>query len=190
MSLDEDVALAYHEYLSAYDELLELLRKSEMSVMKGMLSFKLTERDEIKFALFENKRLALSCAEISDGDGDLKLKLKSKSTLKHNIKNSENIENIEKEKERKSIDNNFTLQNRHHKGIFRKKVITNEEEDDNVNDSNSAQLNVINPIQLIHGGFTSLSIRQSQNDMNITIVQIINVINKKRKIEKLLLLLI
>lgn len=161
----EEISAAYNDYLEAYDTLCSGMQKSSMSVMKGMLSLKLTERDEILMSMLENKRLALTCVK-TEIDGGL-LSLNLKSTLKSTEK-----------KKHVTIEGDSSVHNRKRKEE-KEPVISskgNENED----------IKVIDPIRLIHGGFAPLSIRASQKDASNNIIQIINVINKRRKVLELL----
>lgn len=179
-----DIAIAYNEYLESYNELCTILQKSRMSVMKGLLSLRLTERDEITFALAENERLALYCAQIIEGEGDEgekeegEFKLDVKSILPRKKKKKSDVVKDVHEKGNVDVHEEADIHNRKESKVGDK--------DDLKIDEKSDELKVIDPIKLVHGGFVPLSIRNSQKDMSLTIQQIIKVVNKKQKINKLL----
>lgn len=159
------VANAYHEYNCAYDKLYESLRKSQNLLNKGFLSLKLTERDEIKYSLIDTKRKSLTNVRINEDDVDNKgeFVIDIQSTL-----------NDVKEKETENDDN------------LHKRIGKNGVNDDNKINEIKESIEVIDPIKLIHGGFTSLSIKQSQKESKDVIIKIIDVINKRQNLQNLL----
>lgn len=164
-----ELSEAYNDYFQAYNELCKHLTKSHMSLLKGILSIKLTERDEIKFELFENKRLSLYKINIDQKNDLLDLDIESIiPTTKNKVNSKDNRDD--------NNNNNNILINRN--------KIKDEKTSEIIEEIDT--IKVIDPIKLIHGGFIPLSLRNSQKDSNLAIFSIINVINKKIKLIKLL----
>lgn len=175
----ENISILYNEYNEAYNNLLKKIKNSELSILKLMLTFKLTERDEIKLTLFENKRLSMNRVIIDNDTKDQDefiLDINSCSKTKTFTDKDESKDNVDLDDKSSNI-NKDGLHNRHNKSKLTKSIIEVEGKD---------ELQIINPIKMIHGGFVSPSFKNSQQDVNLVLVEIINVVNKKRKILKLL----
>lgn len=178
-AIENEIAIAYNEYLEAYDRLCTCLQKSSISMTRSLLSLKSTERDEIRFALMENQRLALYCTS-APVDGDIKLDLKSILPSKEEKEKGckKKVDQKDNEKE-----NNSVLHNRNQeKG---KPGDGEGGRDGSVRESKKS-FKVIDPIKLVHGGFAPLTVRESQKDASASIVQIIKVANAKKKVVDLL----
>lgn len=165
----EEVAFAYDAYMSAYEELIKSQRKSEAVVMKGLLSLRLTERDEARFTLSETPRLAISCVRIDVDENGV-------STLRQDIKSTlvaeKTLETTSQER------NGDKLRNRKD-GKLSKGVVEATQEEANVP-------KVVDPAKLVHGGFNSLSMKVAQAESRVTVTKIINVINLRNKVMRLL----
>lgn len=166
MTVEGDICLAYNDYLESYNELCRCIRNSEMSLMKSLLSFKLTERDEIRFALADTRRLALTCVTFTENKEEFKLDVKSTLT---NEKKKENEEG--------------TLRNR--KNGREESVVVEQKQKEAEKEKGETIPKVLDPVKLIHGGFTTFAVRESQRDASVTLNQIVNVINKKRRVLQL-----
>lgn len=205
----EQISKAYDEYFNSYNELCNSLSKSNMSVLKSLLSMRLTERDEIKFELLENIRLSVYNVKI-DNEGEKKEGNEKEGEEKEGVKKEgkedeekeeeENfkirlesqltIDPITKKQEEKKESNEIALYDdinqdniRNRKEFTKKKIYEN---DSNITEENNNKPKIIDPIKLIHGGFVPLSIRSSQKDSKLALSNIIYVINKRNKIIDLL----
>lgn len=178
-TLENDIAVAYNEYLEAYDRLCTCLQKSSISMTKSLLSLKSTERDEIRFALMENQRLALYCTS-APVDGDIKLDLKSILPSKEEKQKGwrKKVDQKENEKENSSV--------LHSRNQEKDKPGDGEGGRDGSSMESKKSFKVIDPIKLVHGGFAPLTVRESQKDASASIIQIIKVANAKRKVVDLL----
>lgn len=178
-TLENEIASAYNEYLEACDGLCTCLQKSSISMTRSLLSLKSTERDEIRFALMENPRLALYCTS-SQADGDMKLNLKSILPTKEKKQSGRRKKVNQKENEKE--DSNVLHSRIEEKG----KLGDGEGRNEGSAKESKKTLKVIDPIKLVHGGFASLTVRESQKDASASIVQILKVANAKRRVVDLL----
>lgn len=183
--LEEEIAFAYNEYLEAYDALCTCLQRSSISLTKGLLGLKLTERDEIRFALMDNQRLALYCVNLQS-DGDFKLDLKSILADKKRKKEKESSTNDEKDVNLNDSGNVRENDELHCRVKERNNGRSSKSDEKGSTRECKKEPKVIDPIKLVHGGFTALSVRQSQKDASASISQIIRVVNSKRRILGLL----
>lgn len=162
---NEDLANAYNDYINSLNDLFNNLNDSSLSLNKSLFSFKLTERDEIKISLANTERLALANIRIEQPNEKFNIVI-------NNTFNKEDEKKSKIPKKRNKLENGKINDDI-------KSTIDNDDEE------NSSPV-IVDPIKLIHGGFTTPQVKSSQQKLMKNLNLITNVLHKRDKVLRLL----